>query len=182
MHPDPAPWMVPLDIDILEFYDEHPIRISPSILAANIDYARQYVSQRCQALTDAGLLFHDEDNLYVITPFGTDYLDGDIDPQSLDAGPPNHYTGITSDDDTYTVLADGVELTRRLNFHTRDINYSWGYIGNGPTALAIALISDVCDTQSAEEHATAFTREVISSLPENWELSAADIQAFITDQ
>lgn len=79
-----VPWMAPVDYEIMLFFDEHPIQISPKVLAANIDYDRQYVGKRCGTLADAGLLESVGNGLYQLTDTGRAYLEGDLDVSELE--------------------------------------------------------------------------------------------------
>ncbi|ARS91765.1 phage repressor protein [Natrarchaeobaculum aegyptiacum] len=76
--------MAPVDYEIMLFFDEYPILVSPKILAVNIDYDRHYVSRRCSALSDAGLLEPVDTGLYQLTDTGRDYLEGDLDVCELE--------------------------------------------------------------------------------------------------
>ncbi|WMT07481.1 MarR family transcriptional regulator [Natrinema thermotolerans] len=77
-------WMAPVDYEIMLFFDEHPIQVSPKVLAANIEYDRQYVSKRCGRLVDAGLLASVDTGLYQLTDTGHDYLEGELDASELE--------------------------------------------------------------------------------------------------
>lgn len=77
-------WMAPVDYEIMLFFDEHAIQVSPRVLAANIDYDRQYVSKRCRALSEADLLESVETGLYQLTDAGHDYLEGELDVRELE--------------------------------------------------------------------------------------------------
>ncbi|WP_255192418.1 MarR family transcriptional regulator [Natronobeatus ordinarius] len=79
-----VPWMAPVDYEIMLFFDEHPILVSPKVLAVNIEYDRQYVSRRCSALTDAGLLESVDTGLYQLTEKGQTYLEGELDVSELE--------------------------------------------------------------------------------------------------
>ncbi|NGM69096.1 MarR family transcriptional regulator [Natronolimnobius sp. AArcel1] len=76
--------MAPVDYEILLFFDTHPIKVSPKVLAVNIDYDRQYVSKRCVALTDAGLLESVETGLYEVSEMGDAFLEGEVDGRDLE--------------------------------------------------------------------------------------------------
>lgn len=76
--------MAPVDYEIMLFFDEHPILVSPKVLAVNIEYDRQYVSRRCSALVDAGLLESVDTGLYALTEIGEAYLEGNIDAKELE--------------------------------------------------------------------------------------------------
>ena len=79
-------WMSPIDYEILLFFDEHDIRVSPKVLGANIDYDRQYTSKRCRKLLNAGILEKDENGLYQLTEKGRKFLAGDLDAEELENG------------------------------------------------------------------------------------------------
>ncbi|MXR22135.1 MarR family transcriptional regulator [Halobacterium bonnevillei] len=77
-------WMTRADDYILEFLDETDIVATPQVIAANIDYSRQYVNQRVRALGDRGLVQNTGNGLYRITDRGRDYLGGDLDADELE--------------------------------------------------------------------------------------------------
>jgi Mn-dependent DtxR family transcriptional regulator len=79
-----VPWMAPVDYEIMLFFDEHAILVSPRVLAANIEYDRQYVSKRCRTLSEAGLLEVVDTGLYRLTETGHTYLEGDLDVSELE--------------------------------------------------------------------------------------------------
>ncbi|WP_394740146.1 MarR family transcriptional regulator [Natronococcus roseus] len=77
-------WMSPVDYEIMLFFDEHPIQVSPKVLAANIEYDRQYLSKRCGRLVEAGLLESVDTGLYRLSESGEAYLDGELDGSALE--------------------------------------------------------------------------------------------------
>ncbi|WIV68824.1 MarR family transcriptional regulator [Natrialbaceae archaeon AArc-T1-2] len=79
-----VPWMAPVDYEIMLFFDEYPILVSPKVLAVNIEYDRQYVSRRCSALSDAELLESVDTGLYQLTEKGQAYLEGELDVSELE--------------------------------------------------------------------------------------------------
>ncbi|WP_276253161.1 MarR family transcriptional regulator [Halomontanus rarus] len=79
-----VPWMAPVDYEIMIFFEKHPIQISPKVLAANIEYDRQYVGKRCSTLADAGLLEPIGIGLYQLTETGNAYLGGELDVSELE--------------------------------------------------------------------------------------------------
>lgn len=74
----------PVDYEILLFFEEHDILVSPNVIATNIEYDRQYVSKRCRELMDFGLIEKDESGLYELTNFGRDFLAGEVDAEELE--------------------------------------------------------------------------------------------------
>ena len=77
-------WMSPVDYEIMLFFQEHPIQVSPKVLAANIEYDRQYLSKRCGRLVEAGLLESVDTGLYQLSESGKAYLDGEVDGSELE--------------------------------------------------------------------------------------------------
>ncbi|WP_049888795.1 hypothetical protein [Natronococcus occultus] len=72
-------WRSPVDHESRLCFDEHAIRVSPRVLAATIEYDRQYLSKRCRQLAEAGLLASGESGLYQRTERGRSYLEGELD-------------------------------------------------------------------------------------------------------
>ncbi|AFZ73409.1 MarR family transcriptional regulator [Natronobacterium gregoryi] len=83
-----VPWMAPVDYEIMLFFDEHAIQVSPRVLAANIGYDRQYVSKRCRTLSEARLLNAVDTGLYQLTETGVAYLEGELDADDLENAEP----------------------------------------------------------------------------------------------
>ena len=71
-----VPWVLPFDYEILFFFDKYPIPASSKVIAANIDYDRQYVGKRCSTLADEELLESIGTGLYQLTDTGHAYLEG----------------------------------------------------------------------------------------------------------
>ncbi len=77
-------WMTRADDYILEFLDETDIVATPQVIAANIDYSRQYVNQRIRLLADHNLVQNTGDGLYRITNRGREYLGGELDAKDFE--------------------------------------------------------------------------------------------------
>jgi len=77
-------WMSPIDYEILLFFEEHDIRVTPKVLGANIDYDRQYTSKRCRKLLEEGILEKDDSGLYHLSEKGRAFLAGEIDANELE--------------------------------------------------------------------------------------------------
>ena len=77
-------WMSPIDYEILIFFEKHDIRVSPKVLAINIEYDRQYTSKRCQRLTEAGILERESEGVYSLSDKGREFLKGDLDASELE--------------------------------------------------------------------------------------------------
>lgn len=76
-------WMSPVHYEVLYFFDEHDIVISPRDLALNIDYTRKYIGQECRKLADAGLLEND-DGKFSLSDLGREFLAGDLDADEVE--------------------------------------------------------------------------------------------------
>ena len=80
-----VPWMTSADNRILEFLDEKDIVATPQVIAANIDYTRQYVNKRIRILAQNELVKKNDEPLYQITERGRQYLEGELDVDDLPA-------------------------------------------------------------------------------------------------
>jgi hypothetical protein len=57
--------------------------------------------------------------------------------------------------------------------------FSWGYGGSGPAQLALALLADAVDDETALEHYDEFKWDVVAELPASWTLTREEIVAWI---
>ena len=71
------------DDRILELLDESGLVLSPSVIAVNLDYTRNWVSRRISQLVDAGLIEKVDGSYYEISELGQAYLKGDVDAKVL---------------------------------------------------------------------------------------------------
>nr|WP_238392144.1 winged helix-turn-helix domain-containing protein [Halorussus amylolyticus] len=69
---------------ILEILDESDLILSPSIIAVNLDYTRNWVSKRLGKLREAGLVERLNEGHYRITEKGREYLAGEIEADELE--------------------------------------------------------------------------------------------------
>lgn len=76
--------MTRADDYILEFFEETNIVATPHVVAANIDYSRQYVNRRIRQLAEHSLVENTGDGLYQITDRGQEYLTGDLAADELE--------------------------------------------------------------------------------------------------
>jgi predicted transcriptional regulator len=82
----PADWMqMPTDDRILEVL-EGGLRLTPAVIAENIDKSRTHVSRRLSDLTDYGLVEKPKRGYYEITDVGREYLDGELNARDLSNG------------------------------------------------------------------------------------------------
>ncbi|WP_411965829.1 PhiH1 repressor [Haloferax sp. YSMS24] len=79
-----ASWMTIWDDRILEYIEENG-SASPSELdkSGYFQVSRSQVSRRLRRLKEKGMLQHLGNGVYVITPIGEDYLEGDLDAEEL---------------------------------------------------------------------------------------------------
>lgn len=77
-------WMNQTDDRILVLLEESGLILSPSVIAVNLDYTRNWVSRRISKLVDAGLIEKVDGSYYEISELGQAYLEGDIDAEILE--------------------------------------------------------------------------------------------------
>lgn len=77
-----VPWFSPIHYEILNFFDNHDIQISPRDLARNIDYDRSYTGKECRTLATVGLL-ESESGLYSLSQMGKEFLEGKLNPSKI---------------------------------------------------------------------------------------------------
>lgn len=77
-------WMNQTDDYILEILDESDLILSPSIIAVNLDYTRNWVSKRLAKLREAGLIERVDEGHYRITKKGREYLAGELNADDLE--------------------------------------------------------------------------------------------------
>ncbi len=75
------------------------------------------------------------------------------------------------------VTADGEPLSPRLDIHafTRR-GFEWGYEGDGPLQLALAILAEHFeDDARARAKCAAFMSRVVANFGNEWEMTSADI-------
>lgn len=70
---------------------------------------------------------------------------------------------------------------RDLVNHSPD-GFSWGYLGSGCAQLALAILADATDDETALLHYQEFKKRVISKLPmrEGWSLTHSEVMGHIS--
>jgi predicted transcriptional regulator len=78
--------MTGADDRILEFFDQYPIALPPSVLTYHLNYSKVHINNRMRKLADEGLLekVDPKRGFYEITNIGTDYLRGDLSRDDLE--------------------------------------------------------------------------------------------------
>jgi predicted transcriptional regulator len=74
------------DNRILELLNETDIKLTPFVVAENIDYNRQYVNRRMRILATNELVENTGDGLYRITERGRQYLADELDKDDIEPG------------------------------------------------------------------------------------------------
>jgi len=77
------------------------------------------------------------------------------------------------------IKRDGSPLELRLDLANKSpTGFSWGYLGSGPAQLALAILADYADDETALRYYQRFKELVICALPQRgaWTLTAAHIE------
>ena len=61
-------------------------------------------------------------------------------------------------------------------------SFEWGYDGAGPALLATAILNDYLGIEVDQLVARVFMREVVASLPSEFELDGRDVAQWLTDR
>lgn len=72
------------DDRILETLADSGLILSPSVIAINTDYTRNYINKRVAILLENGLVNRVNEGYYVITEKGRQYLAGELDAHELE--------------------------------------------------------------------------------------------------
>ena len=80
--------------------------------------------------------------------------------------------------DGLRVTVDGAPLGEHLDAgQFSDAGFEWGYVGDAPKQLALALLCEhLGDPQAAAAKADAFMQDVVSILDNDWTLTDAEIR------
>jgi len=77
-------WMNQTDDRVLELLAESDLILSPSVIAKNLEYTRNWVSRRLGKLEEAELVKQVDSGYYRITDRGRGYLSGELDASELE--------------------------------------------------------------------------------------------------
>ena len=175
-------WMRPVDTAILELlYSVPTLQLSAGNIATNIDYERNYVNKRCRKLADEGLLNREElgDPYYDITSEGVAVVDNDADPEELRSDY-RMYRGKRTDEGWNKVTVNGEPLGPRTDLVKQEAPaFEWGYYGNGPLHLSVAMLADVVGDDKANTWRERFCRDLVSNFSDTWEMSAIEIKNYV---
>lgn len=95
-------------------------------------------------------------------------------------GTPPHDVVVTSD----TPGVAAIPLVPRLDLRNHSATgFSWGYAGSGPSQLALAILADVSDDETAQRRYQAFKWTVIAKLPGDsaWELTEDQVRGWLAE-
>ena len=92
------------------------------------------------------------------------------------------YEGQRSDE-TVTVRVDGEPLNARLDLRDfRASGFEWGYEGSGPSQLALAILADHADAQTALGSNRVFVQIVIAGIEgDSWRLTSEDFDQRVSE-
>ena len=68
-----------------------------------------------------------------------------------------------------------------LRNHSPD-GFQWGYGGSGPAQLALAILADASDDETAMQHYQQFKSDIISQFQSDWMISETVVQSWINEQ
>lgn len=97
----------------------------------------------------------------------------------------NIYRGVRIDG-IATVTRNGEPFDPKYSLAVRNhspTGFEWGYQGSGPAQLALAILLEETDRETAERYYQRFKREVIAHLerPEHWTLTSLIVQDWLAD-
>lgn len=86
--------------------------------------------------------------------------------------------------DGLTVTVDGQDLHDRQDVKPFSVaGIEWGYVGDAPKQLALALLCDhLGDNRAAIDKSDSFMRDVVAVLDNDWTLNSDDIQNALDKQ
>ena len=90
------------------------------------------------------------------------------------------YKGIRASNGVLVTI-DGKELPMRLDLRNHSpTGFEWGYAGSGPAQLALAIMADFTDDETALNLYQRFKEDIICSLgSSNWEIKAPTLHEWV---
>lgn len=82
-------WFSKIDYEIMGFFEEFDLKMSPKVLAANLEYHPSYMGRRLRTLRDVGLLQQHEDGLYSLSDLGEEFLAAELSQTDIEALDPD---------------------------------------------------------------------------------------------
>ncbi|MGQ9367521.1 DUF6166 domain-containing protein [Azospirillum sp. ST 5-10] len=82
--------------------------------------------------------------------------------------------------DGVMVTVDGQPLAHRTDLKSiAGEDFEWSYEGDAPNQLALAILADHLGDQRALALHDRFMRDVVANFSNEWEMTSADIDAFV---
>lgn len=93
------------------------------------------------------------------------------------------YSGNFDNENWYQTFKDGQPFSAvrslKVRNHSPD-GFSWSYAGSGPSQLALGILLEETDQESAENLYMKFKWDIISNLPlEQWKLTSEEVQKWL---
>ena len=82
--------------------------------------------------------------------------------------------------DGLEVTVDGQPLDPRFDLKTFSENgFEWSYAGSEPRQLALALLADCCDDQTALQLNELFMKQVVAEFENEWQITEQSIRSAV---
>lgn len=80
--------------------------------------------------------------------------------------------------DSVVVTVDGSPLSPRGDLKNYSLNgFEWGYEGDDPRQLALAILADAADDETALAFAEDFMTEIVANFDNEWEMTEEQVRA-----
>jgi hypothetical protein len=84
--------------------------------------------------------------------------------------------------DAIVVTVNGEPLAARTDLKQfSDNHFEWGYEGNESRQLALAILADCSEAQTALQYYEPFMREIVANFGNEWEISEGQVQQAVSD-
>lgn len=91
------------------------------------------------------------------------------------------YTGARTFD-AVVVTVDDHPLDARRDLHTFTLNnFEWGYEGDEPRQLALAMIADAVGDDTARAQCEPFMRAIVANFDNEWEITDEQVRAALRE-
>ncbi len=89
------------------------------------------------------------------------------------------YRGMRTFDDR-EVTVDGRDLDPRFDLKTFSSNgFEWSFEGREPSQLALAILADAFDADTALRLVEPFMRAIVANFDNDWEMTEAQVKAAV---
>ncbi len=79
-----------------------------------------------------------------------------------------------------TVNGDPLDPRRDLKRYTEN-HFEWGYVGDESRQLALAILADCLDAETALRFAESFARTIVANFSNDWEMTEQHVSKAIAD-